>query len=207
FEPDRPETETVEEADAVAQKHGNEVDLELVEQPGFQVLLSDSRPTGERDVLVAGGRPSLLEGGFDPVGHERERGPSLLGYPLARVMGENEHRDTERRVFSPPAVGSGIVFPRALSTAEHSSAHHDGPGRAERFLDDLAVGVGLTAREAMPLTPAREREGPFVQSIAALPQRPLDGLVRSRDEAVDRHRDVARQARHSLGPFEISLSS
>jgi hypothetical protein len=66
FELHRVGPEPVEEADAVAQKRGDQVDLQLVEQSRLQVLLNDARAAGERDVLVAGGCPSLLERGFIP---------------------------------------------------------------------------------------------------------------------------------------------
>src|SRR5215211_13716 len=70
-------------------------------------------------VPVAGGRPSLLECGFDPVGDERERGSALLCDGFTSVVGEDEHRNAERRVVPPPAVRIGVVLPRACSAAEH----------------------------------------------------------------------------------------
>jgi hypothetical protein len=69
----------LEQPDAAAEEHGGDMDLNLVEQPGLEVLLSDVRATGHRDVLVARGRPRLLERGFDAVADEGERRSSLLG--------------------------------------------------------------------------------------------------------------------------------
>src|SRR5438874_8453329 len=67
----------LEQPDAVAEEHGGDVDLKLVEQPRLEVLLSDGRATANRDVLVTRCRPRLLERGFDAVGDEGERRSSL----------------------------------------------------------------------------------------------------------------------------------
>src|SRR6266545_2081818 len=116
--------ELVEEPDAAAQEHGDEVDLQLVEQPGLQVLLRDVGATRERDVLVPGGRASLLERGFDAVGDEGERGSAFLDDRLTRMMGEDEHGDVERGVVPPPGIRVRVVLPWAFSTAEHPPTHH-----------------------------------------------------------------------------------
>jgi hypothetical protein len=56
----------VEQAGAGTQEHGCEVDLQLVDQPGLEVLLHDAGATAHEDVLVFGGRPSLFERGSIP---------------------------------------------------------------------------------------------------------------------------------------------
>jgi hypothetical protein len=119
LELDRP-LETVEEADAVAQEHRNDVQLKLVEQPRPQVLLGDARAARERDVLVAGGRPGLVERGLDALRDERERRASLLDLRLAGVMSEDEDRNAERRLVAPPAVRPRVVLPRALPAADRA---------------------------------------------------------------------------------------
>src|SRR5205085_11720237 len=79
----RPGVEVVEQPDtAAAEQQRGDVDAQLVEEAGAEVLLDDVGAARNRDVLVARGRPSLLERRLDPVGDERERGPSLLGDPL-----------------------------------------------------------------------------------------------------------------------------
>src|SRR5439155_7130283 len=75
--------EVLEQPHSVAQEHGDEVDLQFVEEAGLQVLLSDMRAAGHPDVLLAGCRFGLLERGLDAVGDEGERGPALLGHRLA----------------------------------------------------------------------------------------------------------------------------
>jgi hypothetical protein len=49
-----------EHTDAAAQKNGDEVDLDLVEQTGLEILLSLVRATDHLDVVTCR-RPSLLE--------------------------------------------------------------------------------------------------------------------------------------------------
>jgi hypothetical protein len=63
----------VEEASAAAEQHGNDVELELVEEPRRQVLIDDLSAAPEHDVLAAGGFPRPFERGLDPVGDEVER--------------------------------------------------------------------------------------------------------------------------------------
>ena len=71
LEPGRGDPEPIEERHTVAQEHRGQVDLELVEQAGLQILLDDARTAGQMDVLVAGSRASLLEGSLDAVGRRR----------------------------------------------------------------------------------------------------------------------------------------
>ena len=58
---DRLGAETLEQSDPVTDHHWHQVDLELVEEAGLQVLLDDVRAARDRDVLVASRRPRSLE--------------------------------------------------------------------------------------------------------------------------------------------------
>src|SRR5207245_10958660 len=78
-----------------------------------------------------------LERSLDAVGDEAEGGAALHDLRLTGVMREHEHGHVERGVVSPPAVNSWVVFPVTFTAAEHLSAHHDGPGGATRFFDDV----------------------------------------------------------------------
>ena len=127
----------------------------------------------------------MLERGLDAVVDESERGASLLGHGLSRVVGEDEHRHAEGRVVAPPAVRVRVVLPWPLAPAEHAPAHHDGAGRAQRLRDDLVVGASLAARQVVPLAKGREPEEPLVEVFAAGAQRLLERLVRSGDEPVE----------------------
>ena len=185
--------EVLEQPDAVAEEHGDEVDLKLVEQPGLEVLLGDARAAADRDVLVARGRLGLLERGLDAVGDEGEGRSSLLGHRLAGVVGEDEHRVVE-----------GGSSPHQAS-AFGSSSHGPSPPLNIRLPITVAPvsrsdssmtsesDVGLAAGEAMALAPALGREGPLMELLAALAQRLVERLVWPRDEAVERHRDVEGQ--------------
>ena len=61
-----------EEARASAQEDRRDVQLQLVDQTGRQVLVDDVGAAADEDVLVAGGLPRSLQGGLDPIGDERE---------------------------------------------------------------------------------------------------------------------------------------
>ena len=64
----RIQPEPVEQGDAVAEEHGSQVNLDLVEQAGLQVLLDGTRTAGNGHVLFTGSCPSLLERSLDAVG-------------------------------------------------------------------------------------------------------------------------------------------
>jgi hypothetical protein len=70
----------------------DDVQAELVEQAGRQVLVDRAGAAGNRDVLVAGGRAGPRERGLDPVGDEVERRAALDPERLALLVAERELR-------------------------------------------------------------------------------------------------------------------
>src|SRR2546430_9798772 len=92
--------EVLEEARPRAEQDGDEMELELVEQSRRQRLLADARAAGDLDVLPPGDRESLLDGGFDAVGHEGERRSSLLRHGVAPVARHDEHGHAEGRIVA-----------------------------------------------------------------------------------------------------------
>ena len=82
----------VEQPRAAAEQHGDEVDPQLVEQPGLEVLLGDVRPAAQVDVLAAGRLARLRQRRLDAVGDEVEGGAALHHERLARVVREDEDR-------------------------------------------------------------------------------------------------------------------
>jgi hypothetical protein len=84
----------------------------------------------------------------------------------------------------PPAVRDRIVFPGALSAAEHAPAHQDRPGGIERFPDDVVVGISRPARQSVALAKARKSEHPLVELIPAVAQRLFYRPVRAGDETI-----------------------
>jgi hypothetical protein len=81
----------------------DDVEVELVEHPGCEVLLHRARAARDRQVLVARGRPGVIERGLDPDGDEREGGAAPHRQRLAPVLGEHEHRHVVGRMSAPPA--------------------------------------------------------------------------------------------------------
>jgi hypothetical protein len=62
--------EVLEHAGAAAKEDRDEVDLELVDQPGGDELLADACPTHHPDGPASGGGPGLLQGAVDAAGHK-----------------------------------------------------------------------------------------------------------------------------------------
>jgi hypothetical protein len=91
--------------------------LQLVQQPGSEVLLEDVGAAPNPDVLLAGGGPGLLKGRLDSVAGEDVGGTALFGWRLGRFVGDHEDRLAERR----------RVYPWPDSDVEHSLADHDRP--------------------------------------------------------------------------------
>jgi hypothetical protein len=131
----------------------------------------------ERDVLVAGGRPSLLEGVLEAVGDEGEGRPALLGERLARLVREHEHGMWK----------GGVLAPGLLAERERPPAHDVCAGRLDRLRDDIAARTGLVARQAVLRSPGVEVVEPLVEAIEV--------VVRAGDEAVQGHRLVEQGPR------------
>src|SRR5581483_7109 len=116
----------------------------------------------------------------------------------AAVVGDDEHRHAERRLVAPPAVGHGIVLPRAAAAAEHAAAHDDGAHARDLLADRLVVDAGLAAGLAVPRAPGRRVVRPLVEPSPASPERVLDGRVRAGDEPIERGGDVDDGGWHLL---------
>jgi hypothetical protein len=110
LELDLPGAEVVaEQANTVAEEHGDDVELQLVEEPRLEVLLRDVRAAAHRDVLVARSRPGLLERGFDAVDIRVDRRQPLVRRPTPSGKAEGRgvalplsaHLGSPRVTFSP----------------------------------------------------------------------------------------------------------
>jgi hypothetical protein len=62
--------DVLEQSDSVAEQYGGEVDLQFVDQSGFDELSDGVCASRDPDVLVARGCSCLLEGALDAVGDE-----------------------------------------------------------------------------------------------------------------------------------------
>src|SRR5215208_2658820 len=93
---------SIEEARASAQEDRRDVQLQLVDQTGRQVLVDDVGAPADEDVLVACGIPRSLQGRLDAIGDEGEGGVRE-DQRLALVVGEDEDRLVEGWVLTPPA--------------------------------------------------------------------------------------------------------
>src|SRR5256885_806234 len=160
----------------------------------------------DQDILLGCGGARILDRAPEAFGDEGERGPSFHHERLACVVGKDEDGLVKRWVVSPPAVRVGVVLPGPFAAAEHSSAHHDGAGRAQRFRDELVVRSGLSAGEAVGLAPALERKDPLVQLVSPLAKRILECRARPGDVAVERDRNFRDDLAH-LSSYEVSVAA
>src|SRR5439155_15955431 len=99
FERDRRGAQVLEQADAVAEQDGHQVDPDLVKQPGLEALLHDVR-AADGDILVPGGFLCLTNGALHAVGDEGE-GRSFPDPFLWGGMGDDETRSPPRWVAMP----------------------------------------------------------------------------------------------------------
>src|SRR5687767_15701447 len=104
-------------------------------------------------------------------------------------MCEHEDGHVERWVLPPPS-GPWIFAPRAGSAPELPPAHDLGADVRLGLLEDGVARVHLAALPPVALAEGLQREGPFVQTLAALAERVLLALVRPGRVPVRRHRDM-----------------
>ena len=101
--------DVLEQPLAVAEQDRRDMEPELIDQAGGEVLLDDAGSSTQQDVLVTGDPPRLLEGGPDPVGDEEEGRASFHLLGLTRVMREDEGGDVVGRIVAPPTLPRWIL--------------------------------------------------------------------------------------------------
>jgi hypothetical protein len=109
----------------------------------------------QRDVL----RAEMIEQP-DPVAEQDGRDMDLL----------DGVRATRNHDLAPPAASWACarerrVVPPSVRDVVHPFAQHDRPVVPHRFFEHLGVTIGLTAGEAVRLTPARQIVEPVVERI------------------------------------------
>src|SRR2546425_11112243 len=111
LEAGQPRPNAVEQSRSVAQQHRGEVNLELVYQAGVDALVDRVCTARDRDVLLGRGGARIFDRALDAVGDEGEGGSTLHGQRLARVLGQDEHRNVGRGLVAPPTLRTYGVLP------------------------------------------------------------------------------------------------
>ena len=173
----------VEQPNAVAEQERGDVDLDLVEQPGREVLLNDvsRRRRSETSLSPAAARACSSAASMPSVTNVNVVPPCFVTGSRAWWVRTNTGR-VEGRVVAPPAVRVRVVLPRARAAAEHPPAHQIAPVLATDSSMTLGVGVRLAALHAVALAPAREPVRP-TRGAARRPRRAAaraSGSVRRR---------------------------
>ena len=141
----------VEETCAIAQKHGHDVDIHLVNQAGLQVLLGHGGAAAQGDVFAPPRVLGPLKRCADPFGDEVEGRAALHFERIPAVMRKDEDGHVEGRILSPPAI-PGTESPRTVATAKHVAAHDGRPDVLEVLRGDVVVGTSRAAFDAMEQT-------------------------------------------------------
>jgi hypothetical protein len=94
----------LEQPSAGAERERHNVEPQLADQAGGEVLVDGGRAAVDRDVAVAGRRACLCRYRLDSVGDEVVSGAAVHRLRVARMVGEHEDRGVERRIIAPPAV-------------------------------------------------------------------------------------------------------
>ena len=161
--------ENVEQPATASEQDVDDVDPQLVDEPGGEVLLVDVR-AHQPDPLLAGGLLRLRERTLDPVGDEREDRVRVR----ERVVRDDEARDLAERALAAPVVDRVVV---------RAAAHDHGAGP-----------LGQVAEDA--LEHGRVVERPVVEPHPVLAQPLLRIVVRRCDVAVQGHAHVDHHAAH-----------
>src|ERR1700694_1667538 len=168
----------------------HDVQVQLIEAAGCEILPDGDGTTGDRHVLIAGDGSGLLQRGRYPVRDERELSAALHRQWLARVMGEHENRRMVWRLVAPPALP--LLIPISGPTPKHLAAHDVGADTLGDLIGDVRVGIVQAAHLALLSAPAGRREHPLVKAHPALTGRVFNALIRPGAKAVQRDRDLAR---------------
>jgi hypothetical protein len=179
FQLDLPGAVMVEQSDSIAEQHGHQVNLHLVEKPRSYVLLSGIRAAHHGDVLATRRGSRLLQGAFDAVGDEGVGRSPFLDDLLSSFCGEHETR----------CVEGGVIPPRHDSEVEGPTAHDDRPRGLEIFLF-----------EGRGFAPGLAEEHPVMEPFTAIAHRLPNVNVWPGDKSVQRHRHVQDNLAHLLSP-------
>lgn len=85
----------LEQPNPVAQQNGHEVEMHLIEQPGFQELLNHIRPAHQDDAIVACCLPRLCQRTLDSTGIKEVGSPALHHQRISGIVRDDENRHME----------------------------------------------------------------------------------------------------------------
>ena len=187
--------DALEQPRAGAERERHNVQPQLVDQAGGEILIDGGRAALDRDIAVVGRRACLCQCRLDSVGDEVVRGGAVHRLRLARVVGEHEDRGVERRVVTPPAVP--LPIPLATHWAEHVAPHDECLGGGH-LVDLGPVLLGSVEHPGVQLA---------ARAVAAVvAERAFLGLVEPGRVPVGRDRDVADHPAHRFGHCSLILS-
>src|ERR1035437_10339405 len=170
---------------------GCEVDPELVGQGAVNALTNHIAAAHHEDVLVSGGGAGLVDGGLQPVGHERE------GQVKPDVARPGVRDDEEGRRGGEACPVGPFIIPavRPVHEVEKAAAHHHCAGCLYRLPEHSGVHVVAAVHR------------PGVQSVAAVYQSVFEIGPRSGYEPIERHRYVRDNVGHPASSLERDMQT
>src|SRR6266511_3338765 len=117
---ERAQVEALKEVLSAAQHHGPNREMEVVDEPGGQILADRGDAAAQAHIHSPGRGFRLLQRRLNSVGHEMKGGAALHRDRLARVVRQYERRDVIGRLVSPPSLPA-LVRPRAAHGSKHVS--------------------------------------------------------------------------------------
>src|SRR6201999_1750330 len=112
-----------EDALAAAGDERGDVQPQLINEAGGEVLVEGAGPAGDRDVLLPRRLSRPLERRLDPVADEVVAGAAFHLDTRAGTVAEDEYRCVVGRVGSPPATP--VEVPLAAVGPEHVAPHDE----------------------------------------------------------------------------------
>src|SRR5215216_6606541 len=121
------------------------MDLQLVHEPGLEVLPDSVRTASDPDVFLARRRPSFLQRALDAVADEGEGRPALPEPGFPEVVGQDEYGRAEGQGIRPAHLPLVLVGLSASETLELAPGFEvvDPPVYSRAPVAQIVVGPGV----------------------------------------------------------------
>ena len=174
--------------------------MQLVDQPGEQILPHGRDAAPQPDVAAVGGDPRLFQSGMNAFGDEAKLGTSGHRDRRSRVVRQHEDGRVIRWLVAPPALPA-VVRPRAANRTEHIAPEYPRTDSGKALLGNIVIDARFTISVALHPVPQACMEDPLHQFWTPDAERILEILVRPSTIAVDGNRKAMdAQFNHCFPP-------
>src|SRR5262245_871263 len=167
--------------------------MDLVDQPGVEVLANGGNAAAESNILAQGHLLCALYRGMDAIGDEVKGRSALHRDGATSVMRKHEDRDVIGGILAPPSLPT-LIAPRAPHWPEHVTAHDPGANvleatRGEVVVDAFSADLVTDQRSSEVrgrLLERRRAEDPIVQRHTSRSHGVVQVLVETGAVTIDR---------------------